>query len=289
MSPPLAPNGSRLRSAHLTRPWGRLRVWQAGDGPPLLLIHGLGGSGRYWQALADAVADSHHVVAPDLAGFGGSSRTARAYDRAAHLDDIDAVVERFAPSGDIVVAGHSLGGLLAALWVARRRERAAGLAVVAAPFPTAQAPPWLARPGAHQARHHAARRALRRAVRLAVPAVAVPVGLARGYPLDMVIDFTRQTAQSRDGTMRSLLGEPEVAGELAALAGLDDTVPVLLLAASDDRLVPPSALRRWVTLFPHAEAHLLGDGGHQLLLGGGRDVLVRWLATAAGTLRMPTS
>jgi pimeloyl-ACP methyl ester carboxylesterase len=164
MSPQVDPNRSRLRSSHLTRPWGQLRVWQAGDGPPLLLIHGLGGSGRYWQALAGAVAASHHVIAPDLAGFGGSSRTARAYDRAAHLDDIDAVVARFAPSGDIVVAGHSLGGLLGALWVARGRERVVGLAVVAAPFPSAQAPRWLARPEAHAARRHPARQALRQTV-----------------------------------------------------------------------------------------------------------------------------
>jgi pimeloyl-ACP methyl ester carboxylesterase len=89
--------------------------------------------------------------------------------------------------------------------------------------------------------------------------------------------------------MRSLLGEPEVAEELAALAALDNEVPVLLLAASDDRLVPPSALQRWAALFPQAEAHLLGDGGHQLLLRGGRDVLVRWLALAPRVPPDPTA
>jgi pimeloyl-ACP methyl ester carboxylesterase len=271
-----ASGDSRLQSAHLTRPWGQLRVWLAGDGPPLLLIHGLGGSGRYWQSLSQAVAHRYHVIAPDLAGFGGSNRTAHSFDRRSHLDDIDAVVERFAPAADVVVAGHSLGGLLGALWAGRTRARVAGLAVVAAPFPHSQAPAWLG-----SARPRPARRALHRGARLVVPVIAVPLGLARGYPLPMVVDFTRQTVQSRDGTMRSLLGEPEVPEELAALAGLDAETPVLLMAASDDRLVSPGALQGWAALFPQAETRLLG-GGHQLLLRGGLDVLVRWLDAVAG-------
>ena len=267
--------GTHLRSSHLMRPWGQLRVWQAGEGPHLLLIHGLGGSGRYWQSLSEAVATHFHLIAPDLAGFGGSSSNARSFDRGSHLEDIDTVVDHFAPSGEVVVVGHSLGGLLGALWTGRSRERVAGLAVVAAPFPQSQAPAWL-----DPVKPSSARRALQRTARLVVPVIAVPLGLARGYPLPMVVDFTRQTAQSREGTMRSLLGDPKVAEEVAGLRGLDAATPVLLLAASDDRLVSPRALQGWSALLPRAETHLL-DGGHQLLLRGGLEVLVFWLNAVA--------
>ena len=81
--------------------------------------------------------------------------------------------------------------------------------------------------------------------------------------------------------MLSLLRDPAVAGELAGLRGLDEELPVLLLAARDDRLVPPAALERWATLLPRAEAHLLDAGGHQLLWRGGDGLLVRWLREVA--------
>ncbi len=287
-------NDDRWRSTSLVRPWGRLRVWQAGGGPPLLLIHGLGGSGRYWRAVARAVAGDYHVIAPDLAGFGGSAKDAARYERRAHLDDLDAVVAELAPDSRLVVAGHSLGGLLGALWAERARARLAGLALVAAPYPAPPAaaaahpaPPAAA--GPRPANPRVARRGLRAAARrgpwavarVAVPVVAVPFGLARGYPLGVVVDFARQDAASRRGTMLSLLRDPAVAGELAGLRGLDEELPVLLLAARDDRLVAPAALERWATLLPRAEAHLLDAGGHQLLWRGGDGLLVRWLREVA--------
>ena len=117
--------------------------------------------------------------------------------------------------------------------------------------------------------------------RVAVPVVALPFGLARGYPLGVVVDFARQDAASRRGTMLSLLRDPAVSGELAGLRGLDVELPVLLLAARDDRLVPPAAFERWAMLLPRAQAHLLDAGGHQLLWRGGDVLLVRWLQEVA--------
>jgi pimeloyl-ACP methyl ester carboxylesterase len=275
---------NRWRSISLARPWGRLRVWQAGSGPPLLLLHGLGGSGRYWRAIAHAVEHDYHVIAPDLAGFGGSTKDAARYDRHAHLDDLDAVVAELAPDGRLVVAGHSLGGLLGALWAERARARLTALALVAAPYPAPRAvggPQAASRPLPQRGLRHAARHVSGAAARIAVPVVAFPFGLARGYPLGLVVDFARQDAASRRGTLRSLLVDPAVTGELAGLRGLDDELSVLLLAARDDRLVPPAALERWSALFPRAEAHLPGAGGHQLLWRGGDALLVRWLQETA--------
>jgi pimeloyl-ACP methyl ester carboxylesterase len=288
MSGAFSRDDRRLRPSSLERSWGRLRVWQVGAGPPLLLIHGLGGSGRYWQAVAGALADQYHVIAPDLAGFGGSTKGAGRYERQAHLDDLDAAVHELAPEDRIVVAGHSLGGVLAALWAGRARGRVAALAVIAAPYPGTGAvagPP----PGSQAAAgglRRAARRGLSGAVRLTLPVVALPVGLASGYPPGLVVDFALQDPASRRGTMRSLLSEPAVAGELAALRGLDGEAPVLLVAARDDRLVPPAALQRWSTLLPQAETHLLDAGGHQLLFHGGGDLVVRWLQNVR-SLREP--
>src|SRR3712207_6485262 len=100
-----------------------MRVWEQGDGPTVLAIHGLGGSGRYWQGLADRTGERFCVVAPDLAGFGASSKPRdAAYDRAFHTADLDAVVEACRTSGEITVVGHSLGAMLALVWGARRSD-----------------------------------------------------------------------------------------------------------------------------------------------------------------------
>jgi 3-oxoadipate enol-lactonase len=43
-----------------------MRVWEAGRGQPILLVHGLGGSGRYFERLAARLDGRFRVVAPDL-------------------------------------------------------------------------------------------------------------------------------------------------------------------------------------------------------------------------------
>lgn len=43
-----------------------------GDGPPVVLVHGLGGTSNMWHGVMQAMAQHHHVVAPDLLGHGRS-------------------------------------------------------------------------------------------------------------------------------------------------------------------------------------------------------------------------
>ena len=51
----------------------RLGYAVGGDGTPLVLVHGLGGTIDNWQALAPALAARHRVLVPDLPGHGSSS------------------------------------------------------------------------------------------------------------------------------------------------------------------------------------------------------------------------
>ncbi len=48
-----------------------------GEGPTLLLIHGIGGDWRTWEPVLDGLALNHHVVAVDLPGHGGSDEGPR--------------------------------------------------------------------------------------------------------------------------------------------------------------------------------------------------------------------
>jgi pimeloyl-ACP methyl ester carboxylesterase len=80
-----------------------------GSGPPVVLIHGMVNSSRHWRAVAQSLAGSHTVIAPDLIGHGDSATPRGDYSLGAHaasIRDLLAVigVERAS------IVGHSLGG-----------------------------------------------------------------------------------------------------------------------------------------------------------------------------------
>lgn len=61
----------------------RIYYREYGSGPPLILIHGLSGSGRWWRRNINALAEHYHVYVVDLIGFGRSSRQEFALSEAA--------------------------------------------------------------------------------------------------------------------------------------------------------------------------------------------------------------
>lgn len=105
-------------------PMGRLRIHSvhAGHGEPVVLVHGLSGSHRWWGTTIPALAPHRSVHVPELVGFGGSRPAGAQPDLdglAAVLTDwLDAIgVER----ADIV--GHSMGGQVAIHLAASAPER----------------------------------------------------------------------------------------------------------------------------------------------------------------------
>ncbi len=108
-----------------------MRYFVAGQGPPLVLVHGLGGSAANWGELVPLLAASRRVVVPDLPGHGGSDPLPAVASIGAFADRVAAVAEHEdALPGP--VAGHSLGGLVALHLALRRPEAVTRLVLAAA-------------------------------------------------------------------------------------------------------------------------------------------------------------
>ena len=113
-------------------PHGPVVASQAGEGPPLVLLHGLAGSGTWWERNLPALSAMFRVTAIDLPGFGSSHPDARFI-----LDEVPAQVAALMGELGIErahVMGHSMGGLIAGGLAADHPERVDRLVLVDAGF-----------------------------------------------------------------------------------------------------------------------------------------------------------
>ncbi|MGB3312915.1 MAG: alpha/beta hydrolase [Albidovulum sp.] len=105
------------------------KVTITGQGPTLVLVHGIGVTGATWQRIAEILAPTHCVVTYDLRGHGAGESGTPAFELADLVKDLDRVIAK-APEGPLALAGHSLGGMIAAAWVRDNPGRAQALAIL---------------------------------------------------------------------------------------------------------------------------------------------------------------
>jgi pimeloyl-ACP methyl ester carboxylesterase len=101
----------------------------AGDGPPVVLIHGMVNSSRHWERVALQLADRYTVVAPDLIGHGDSAAVRGDYSLGAHACSIRDLLTTIGIDRATVV-GHSLGGGIGMQFFYQFPQRVERLALV---------------------------------------------------------------------------------------------------------------------------------------------------------------
>src|SRR5213593_3713347 len=101
----------------------------AGDGPPVVLIHGMVNSSRHWEDVALRLAEDYTVIAPDLIGHGDSATPRGDYSLGAHAASIRDLLAAIGIDRASVV-GHSLGGGVAMQFFYQFPERVERLALV---------------------------------------------------------------------------------------------------------------------------------------------------------------
>ena len=105
-----------------------VQMFSGGSGPPLLYLHGSGGNGG-WQAYHQALAENNTVHAPSMPGFNGTPRPSWVHtiNDMAHF-----ILEMVQQLGleQYVLAGHSMGGWVAAEMAAMGQDNLKGLVLI---------------------------------------------------------------------------------------------------------------------------------------------------------------
>lgn len=104
-----------------------------GNGPELLLIHGIGSNGGGWNPVIGDLALNFSPITVDLRGHGLSSKPDSGYLYDDYVDDIDRLITALGLANPLVI-GHSLGGILALWWAARQPARAKALVIEDSPL-----------------------------------------------------------------------------------------------------------------------------------------------------------
>lgn len=201
----------------------RLHVRTGGDGDPIILVHGLGVSGRYFESLGEELARSSRVSIPDLPGW----RTSERPDRALTLDELaDVLADLAAQEERAPVFVANSFGCQVVLALAERRPQSVRALVLIGPTVDPAYRGWL-----------------RHAIRLLVGATRERNGL---FPI-VLQDYVLMGPRRMLATARVALSDtPE-----RRLPAID--TPVIVVRGEHDALTTVEWARRCADLAPHGE------------------------------------
>ncbi len=256
----------------------QLAVWE-GDGMTLLCVHGLTANCRCWDAVADAIAGRHRVIAMDLRGRGLSQKPSTGYSLDRHVRDIICLLDDLALAG-VVIAGHSLGAAIALAMTAEHPERVEGLILVDGGGTLS--PEQMARVFA------GIKPSLNRLGKVFPSFEAYKAQLEKAPFLNpwtpRLETYFRYEVENVDGSIRSRVRPEHIAEEIENMKGLEAArfypavaCPVLILRATDgmlaedDILLPEGAVRQMVREIPDARrVDVPGSNHYSIVLGESR-------------------
>jgi pimeloyl-ACP methyl ester carboxylesterase len=261
------------RSAWLDVDWREHQRWvkaggcpvnviEVGEGPPIVFIHGLGGSWQNWLEQLPVFAAEHRCVALDLPGFGASPRPDEEISIPGYGELVRDLLARIGIDRAVVV-GNSMGGFIGCELAVQHPEVVERLVLVSAagisseqlhrrPLLTGarmgmMVAEWVGSRADRLARRPRARALLtggvfRHPVRLPAPLVAEQM---RGSGTPGFLDAFDALMSYR------------IRDRLGAIA-----VPTLVVWGSGDRLVPLKDADEFARLIPNAEKVVFEDTGH---------------------------
>jgi pimeloyl-ACP methyl ester carboxylesterase len=258
----------------------------AGDGPPVVLIHGMVNSSRHWERVALRMADRYTVVAPDLIGHGDSAAVRGDYSLGAHACSIRDLLTTIGIERATIV-GHSLGGGVAMQFFYQFPQRVQRLALVSSGGLGHDVSPLLrgaALPGAAAGIWLVANRRVRAAIDR-TGARLRDRGSRRGVYLQAIARAMRplEDAAARRAFLQTLRSVIDVRGQHVGARDrlyLLGELPTLIVWGERDNTIPISHGRAAHDLIPNSRFVTLPKAAHFPNLedpNGLADALLEWL------------
>jgi pimeloyl-ACP methyl ester carboxylesterase len=243
---------------------------RAGEGPALLLLHGIGNNCQTWSKVIDRLAETHTVIAPDLLGHGNSDKPRGDYSLAAYANGMRDLLS-ILDIEKATVVGHSLGGGIALQFAYQFPERCERLALVGSGGLGPELSAGLRAatlPGAELVVTALAQiSAPLRTGLQAVEKVGRVTGWRRIGDLAQAVDalLALKDTEARRAFLRTLRGVVDARGQ--AVTALDriylaDSVPMLVIWGAQDPIVPAQHAESVRVLVPSARVEVFDDAGH---------------------------
>ena len=109
----------------------RMAYYEAGEGDPILFLHGNPTSSYLWRNIIPHVADLGRVIAPDLIGMGDSDKLddvgPRSYRFVDHRRYLDGLLDQLGVSSNVTLVIHDWGSALGFDWANRHRDAVKGI------------------------------------------------------------------------------------------------------------------------------------------------------------------
>ena len=234
---------------------GGISYREAGDGEPLVLLHGIGSGSASWASQLVSLSDRFRVIAWDAPGYGESD--ALEPDEPDALDYAESLADFLDALGidSACVVGHSLGALMACAFARRWRERVAGL--------------MLADPAAGYGKADPKVRAEKMSARLGLLDRLGPEGMARERSAALLSDNASAEARERVRAVMARIRPDGYRQAVAMLFGADIhedaraiDYPVLVVCGGADTVTPPDGCRKVADSFPNGSFRVLPGLGH---------------------------
>jgi pimeloyl-ACP methyl ester carboxylesterase len=238
-----------------------------GEGPTLLLIHGIGGDWRTWEPVLDGLARHHQVVAVDLPGHGASDKGAGDYSLGSLASALRDLCGALGIESATLV-GHSLGGGIAMQFSYQFPERCerlvlvssgglgpdVGLALRMATLPGSELFLSVTAPAARRLMHLAA--GAGRALRIR------PASDAEFYARTFSGLADPETRAAFLGTLRGVVGRRGQRVDARDRLYLAEHMPTLIVWGERDAVLPVGHGRAAQEAMPGSRLEIFEDAGH---------------------------
>jgi pimeloyl-ACP methyl ester carboxylesterase len=126
---PAAPQTTPIKDDFVTVYGAKIHYIEAGTGPVVVLLHGLGGNTSHWALNITQLAQNHRVIVPDQIGFGKSDKPLINYRIATYVDFLDAFLKELKVYRASLV-GNSMGGWVGAAYSLAHPDKVERLVLV---------------------------------------------------------------------------------------------------------------------------------------------------------------